>query len=65
MSVTAEMFTRLTSVKSPRGQLSNWFGLKFDGDDLDPVLMIAFISLLTIGIIMVASSSISVADRNF
>ncbi|MBE9567263.1 MAG: putative lipid II flippase FtsW [Proteobacteria bacterium] len=37
----------------------------FDLDELDPVLTIAFITLLTIGVIMVASSSISVADRNF
>ncbi|NOQ69331.1 MAG: putative lipid II flippase FtsW [Gammaproteobacteria bacterium] len=41
------------------------FELWFDLDDLDPVLTIAFISLLTIGLIMVASSSISIADRNF
>jgi cell division protein FtsW len=61
MSVTAEMFNRLTSLKSPRNQLTHWFDL----DDLDPVLTIAFVSLLTIGIIMVASSSISVADRNY
>ena len=61
MSVTAEMFNRLTSFKSPRNQLTHWFDL----DDLDPVLTIAFISLLTIGVIMVASSSISVADRNY
>jgi cell division protein FtsW len=43
----------------------NKFAFSFDLDDLDPVLTIVFISLLTIGIIMVASSSISVADRNF
>jgi cell division protein FtsW len=61
MNATAEMFNRLTSFKSPRNQLTHWFDL----DDLDPVLTIAFISLLTIGVIMVASSSISVADRNF
>jgi cell division protein FtsW len=61
MSVTAEMFNRLTSLKSPRNQLTHWFDL----DDLDPVLTIAFVSLLTIGVIMVASSSISVADRNY
>ena len=61
MNATAEMFSRLTSFKSPRNQLTHWFDL----EDLDPVLTIAFISLLTIGVIMVASSSISVADRNF
>ena len=61
MNATAEMFNRLTFFKSPRNQLTHWF----DIDDLDPVLTIAFISLLTIGVIMVASSSISVADRNF
>ena len=61
MSAPAEMFSRLASFKSPRKQLISWFDL----DDLDPVLTIAFISLLTIGVIMVASSSISVADRNY
>ena len=61
MNATAEMFNRLTSFKSSRSQLTHWFDL----DDLDPVLTIAFISLLTIGVIMVASSSISVAERNF
>ena len=64
MNAPADMIARLTSVK-PRSQFSNWFGLKIDMDDLDPVLLVAFISLLTIGIIMVASSSISIADRNF
>ncbi|MBT8119974.1 MAG: putative lipid II flippase FtsW [Gammaproteobacteria bacterium] len=61
MSAPAEMFSRLASFKSPRKQLTSWFDL----DDLDPVLTVAFISLLTIGVIMVASSSISVADRNY
>jgi len=61
MNATAEMFNRLTFFKSPHNRLTHWF----DIDDLDPVLTIAFISLLTIGVIMVASSSISVADRNF
>ena len=65
MSVTAEMLAMLPSIKSPRNRFFNWSVLKIDGDDLDPVLLIAFISLLTIGVIMVASSSISVADRNF
>lgn len=65
MSVTAEMLAMLPSVKSPRNRFFNCSVLKIDGDDLDPVLLIAFISLLTIGVIMVASSSISVADRNF
>ncbi|MCK4833562.1 MAG: putative lipid II flippase FtsW [Gammaproteobacteria bacterium] len=55
----------MTSVRSPRIQLVDWFGLKVDTDDLDPVLLISFISLLTIGVIMVASSSISVADRDY
>ena len=63
MSTAADMFARLSSVKSSRSKLSEWFGLNID--DLDPVLLITFISLLTIGVIMVASSSISVADRNF
>lgn len=65
MSVTAEMLAMLPSVKSTRNRFSNWSVLKINGDDLDPVLLIAFISLLTIGVIMVASSSISIADRNF
>jgi cell division protein FtsW len=65
MSVTADMFSRLPSLKPAWSKSVNKFALGFDLDDLDPVLTIVFISLLTIGIIMVASSSISVADRNF
>jgi len=65
VSVTADMFTKLQSFTSARGKSIHKSVLGFDLDDLDPVLLIAFISLLTIGIIMVASSSISVADRNF
>ncbi|MBT8440697.1 MAG: putative lipid II flippase FtsW [Gammaproteobacteria bacterium] len=59
------MFEKFQSLAPVRGKAFNWFGLKIDSDDLDPVLTIVFISLLTIGVIMVASSSISVADRNF
>ncbi len=61
MSMTADIFTKLHSFTSARSKSMHWFDL----DDLDPVLTIVFISLLTIGVIMVASSSISVADRNF
>jgi cell division protein FtsW len=65
MSVAADMFAKLPLLPSMRGKVANNVDLGFDLDDLDPVLTIAFISLLTIGLIMVASSSISVADRNF
>ncbi len=65
MSVATDMFAKLPLLPSMRGKVANNFDLGFDLDDLDPVLTIAFISLLTIGLIMVASSSISVADRNF
>jgi cell division protein FtsW len=65
MSVTADMFSRLPSLKPTWRKSVNKFALGVDLDDLDPVLTIVFISLLTIGVIMVASSSISVADRNF
>jgi cell division protein FtsW len=61
MSITADMFSKLQTVTATRRKVIPWFDL----DDIDPVLLIAFISLLTIGVIMVASSSISVADRNF
>ena len=61
MSVTADMFSKMHSATLVRGK--SIFG--FNVDDLDPVLTIVFVSLLTIGVIMVASSSISVADRNF
>jgi len=61
MSVTADMFAKMHSATLVRGR--SIFG--FNADDLDPVLTIVFVSLLTIGVIMVASSSISVADRNF
>ncbi len=69
MSVMAELYTRLQSLSPMSGTSSSKFdfgiNLKFDLDDFDPVLTIVFVSLLTIGVIMVASSSISVADRNF
>jgi len=65
MSVAADMFSRLPSLKPTWRKSVNKFAFGFDLDDLDPVLTIVFISLLTIGVIMVASSSISVADRNF
>lgn len=61
MNATAEILSRFAAFKPARSRLTSWFDL----DDLDPVLTVAFISLLTIGVIMVASSSISVADRNF
>jgi len=66
MSVSAGMFKQLTVMRSPlRLPTVSLSGLRLDLDDLDPVLLIAFISLLSIGVVMVASSSISVADRNF
>ncbi len=65
MNAGAEMFSRLISFKAMKDQSSRWLDLKIEWDDFDPVLLVAFISLLTIGVIMVASSSISVADRNF
>jgi cell division protein FtsW len=65
----AELFTRLQSLSPMSGTSSSKFdfgiNLKFDLDDFDPVLIFVFVSLLTIGVIMVASSSISVAERNF
>jgi len=63
MSVTAGMFPKLQIASAKHGKVVRKFGIELD--DLDPVLTIAVISLLTIGLIMVASSSISVADRNF
>ncbi len=65
MSVAADMFAKLPLLPSKRGNSVPKFELGFDLDDFDPALTIAFISLLTIGLIMVASSSISIADRNF
>jgi cell division protein FtsW len=65
MSVTADMFSRLPSLKPTWSKSIHKFTLGFDLDDLDPVLTVVFIALLSIGVIMVASSSISVADRNF
>ena len=69
MSVTAGMISKIQSLPTgSKGLISNFnFGvnLKIDLDDLDPVISIVFVALVTIGLIMVASSSISVADRNF
>lgn len=61
MSMTAAMFNKLQAVGSAQSKL---FRLP-DLDDIDSVLLLAFISLLSIGVIMVASSSISIADRDF
>jgi cell division protein FtsW len=63
INMATEAYARLTSLKTSRGKLRQWLSLSLD--DFDPVLLIVFISLLTLGVIMVASSSISVADRNF
>lgn len=63
MNVAAETFERLSLFKTLRSQLRQKFSLSLD--DFDPVLLIVFISLLSIGVIMVASSSISIAERNF
>ncbi len=52
MNMAAEMFNGIVPVKSLRGQFTNCFSLKLDADELDHVLLIAFISLLTIGVIM-------------
>ncbi len=65
MSVTTELFSKLQSLSPTSGTLHRRFDFGIDLDDLDPVLTIVFVSLLSIGVIMVASSSISVADRNF
>jgi cell division protein FtsW len=63
MSIAGGMFSKFQVASARRGKVARKFGIEID--DLDPVLTIAVISLLTIGLIMVASSSISVADRNF
>lgn len=63
MSVAADMLGSLQIFSNARSKVTR--NISVNIDDLDPVLVIAFISLLTIGVIMVASSSISVADRNF
>ena len=69
MSVAADMVSKMQSLPaSGKGLFSGFnFGINFkiDLDDFDPVISIVFVALLTIGLIMVASSSISVADRNF
>ena len=62
-SIATENFDPLSSLKTMRSRLRQWLSLSLD--DFDPVLLVVFVALLTIGVIMVASSSISVADRNF
>ncbi len=57
MSIAANISARLPSLRINRSKL------KIDIDDFDPVIIIVFICLLSIGLIMVASSSISVAER--
>jgi len=66
MSMTADMFARLQTIspvhhKGVNGKRASWINI----NDFDPVLSLVFIALLSIGVIMVASSSISIADRNF
>jgi cell division protein FtsW len=67
MSTAAEMFNRLVSqpLDSTRGTIARkrWFSV--DLDEFDPVLGLAFVALLSIGLVMVASASIGIADRNF
>lgn len=63
MSMTADMFENLPSVSTVRAKIIRSVAVHIE--DLDPILLITFISLLSIGVIMVASSSISIADRNF
>jgi len=65
MSIAADMFDKLPVMKPDLASRAQKFLFGFDIDDFDPVLLIAFVSLLTVGIIMVASSSISIADRSF
>ena len=65
MSVSVDLVAKLQSFTTTRGKSVYGFGVGFDVDDFDPVLTMVFILLLCIGIVMVASSSISVADRNF
>jgi len=66
VSMSADMFARLQTIspvhhKGVNGKRASWINI----DDFDPVLSLVFIALLSIGVIMVASSSISIADRNF
>lgn len=61
MSIGAEMFSRMPKFWPAGRRLFAGFSL----EDFDPVLSIVFVCLLSLGIVMVASSSISVADRNF
>jgi len=55
----ASIFVKLQSLPQTSAKL------KIAVDDFDPVLTLVFICLLSIGIVMVASSSISVAERNY
>ena len=73
MSVTADMVSKLGFFKAPfeasfkapfkatGNQSIRWFSL----EDVDSILLLASIALLAIGVVMVASSSISIAERNF
>ncbi|VAW55478.1 Cell division protein FtsW [hydrothermal vent metagenome] len=65
MSVTADMISKLQSLPASGKGLFGSFNFKVDLDDFDPIISIVFVALLAIGLVMVASSSISVADRNF
>ena len=66
MSVISGMLPKVSSASAAsHGKLARRSIRRIDLDDFDPVLTVTFIALLTIGLIMVASSSISVADRNF
>jgi len=62
-TMSAGIFTGLQPVKTIRDGLAKIFSIKLD--DLDSILLVTFICLLTLGVIMVASSSISVAERNY
>lgn len=65
MSIVASMLPKIPSAAMSRGKATRRSLLRINIEDFDPVLTVTVITLLTLGLIMVASSSISVADRNF
>lgn len=66
MSITASMFNRLVSQADDdkRANVARRRFFSLDLADFDHVLGLAVIALLSIGLVMVASASVSVADRN-
>jgi len=64
LATMLDLTAGLTSASRPASGLAKKRSVLLQMDQLDPVVLIVCLGLLSIGIVMVASASISIADRN-